>query len=204
MRFNFQIFNLGLLLLWSLWGWPVIFFSHNVLVQFRYQIILALKKSQVFYLLYLFSGTICIRKKFLVLESFVKLFVKNHQNLCLNDCYNFYLENCPSFLSFHIYWQKLFIMFYDFKLSEFLVHLFMPSFFAMTITLRQLFYSSFPKNQILALWILHFLSFVFVIFCSYWLLLFSSPLIIVGSWIKWLAHVFNNFLRNALKVAIYF
>lgn len=121
MRFNFQIFNLGLLLLWSLWGWPVIFFSHNVLVQFWYQIILALKKSQVFYLLYLFSGTICIEKNFLFPEAFVKLFVKSHQNLCLNNFYTFYLENCPCFLSFHIYWQKLFIAFYDFKLIEFLV-----------------------------------------------------------------------------------
>ena len=57
----------------------------------------------------------------------------------------------------------------------------MPSFFTLIIPLRQLFYSSFLKNQILVLWILHFLSFVFVIFYSYLLLLFSSPLILIGS-----------------------
>ena len=57
----------------------------------------------------------------------------------------------------------------------------MPSFFTLIITLRQLVYSSFLKNQILVLWILHFLSFVFVIFYSYLLLLFSSPLILIGS-----------------------
>lgn len=68
------------------------------------------------------------RKNVLFPEAFVKLFVKNHQNLCLNNFYTFYLENCPCFLSFHIYWQKLFIVFYDFKLIEFLV-LFIHAFF---------------------------------------------------------------------------
>lgn len=90
-------------------------------------------------------------------------------------------------------------MFYDFKLIEFLVLFIHAFFFHLDHHTQTTVLYFFLKTQILVLWSLHFLSFVFVIFYSYMLLLFSSPLILKGSWIKWLAHLFNNFLEKSIE-----
>lgn len=138
---------------------------------------LALKRVRFLFALSILWNNLYKKKIFCSLKLLWNSLFKNHQNLCLNNFYTFYLENCPCFLSFRIIDKIVHKRLWFFKLIEFLVYLFMLSFFTLIITLRQLSYSSFLKNQILVYGFSIFVFCMLVIFCSYMLLLFSSLLI---------------------------